>query len=121
MSDSLRSHGMQNARLPCPSPTPELAQTHVHRVGDAIQPSHPLLSPSPAFNLSQRQGLCTLAFNFSHGIADHNMTAPAPGITSLQSIQDREMHKSILLIRGLSPFNQEEDFPPLPQKFPPVL
>ena len=26
---------------------PELAQTHVHRVGDAIQPSHPLLSPSP--------------------------------------------------------------------------
>ena len=31
---------------------PELAQTHVHRVGDAIQPSHPLLSPSPVFNLS---------------------------------------------------------------------
>ena len=31
---------------------PELAQTYVHRVGDAIQPSHPLLSPSPpAFNL----------------------------------------------------------------------
>ena len=37
---------------------PELAQSHVHRVGDAIQPSHPLLSPSPpAFNLSQHQGL----------------------------------------------------------------
>ena len=37
---------------------PELAQTHVHRVGDAIQPSHPLLTPSPpAFNLSQQQGL----------------------------------------------------------------
>ena len=36
----------------------ELAQTHVHWVGDAIQPSHPLLSPSPpAFNLSQHQGL----------------------------------------------------------------
>ena len=36
----------------------ELTQTHVHRVGDAIQPSHPLLSPSPpAFNLSQHQGL----------------------------------------------------------------
>ena len=33
---------------------PELAQTHVHQVGDAIQPSHPLLSPSPPiFNLSQ--------------------------------------------------------------------
>ena len=37
---------------------PELAQTHVHWVGDAIQPSHPLLSPSPpAFNLSQHQSL----------------------------------------------------------------
>ena len=37
---------------------PELAQTNVHRVGDAIQPSHPLSSPSPpAFILSQHQGL----------------------------------------------------------------
>ena len=37
---------------------PELAQTHVYQVGDAIQPSHPLLSPSPtAFSLSQQQGL----------------------------------------------------------------
>ena len=37
---------------------PEFAQTHVHRVGDAIQPSHPLLSPSPpAFNLFQHHGL----------------------------------------------------------------
>ena len=37
---------------------PELAQTHVHRVGDAIQPSHPLSSPSPPiFNLSQHEGL----------------------------------------------------------------
>ena len=36
----------------------ELGQTHVHRVGDAIQPSYPLLSPSPpAFNLSQHQRL----------------------------------------------------------------
>ena len=37
---------------------PELAQIHVHWVSDAIQPSHPLPSPSrPAFNLSQHQGL----------------------------------------------------------------
>ena len=36
----------------------ELAQTYVHWVGDAIQPSHPLTSPSPpAFNLTQHQGL----------------------------------------------------------------
>ena len=37
---------------------PEFAQTHVRLVSDAIQPAHPLLSPSPpAFNLSQHQGL----------------------------------------------------------------
>ena len=37
---------------------PEPTQTHVHRVGDAIQPSQPLSSPSPpAFSLSQHQGL----------------------------------------------------------------
>ena len=37
---------------------PELAQTHVHRVGGAIQPSHPLSAPSPpAFNLFQHPGL----------------------------------------------------------------
>ena len=37
---------------------PDLAQTYVHRVSDALQPSHPLPSPfPPAFNLSQHQGL----------------------------------------------------------------
>ena len=37
---------------------PEFTHTHIHWVGDAIQPSHPLSSPSPsAFNLSQHQGL----------------------------------------------------------------
>ena len=38
---------------------PELMQTHVQQVNDTIPPSHPLSSPfSPAFNLSQHQGLC---------------------------------------------------------------
>ena len=45
-------------RLPVYHQLPELTQTHVHWVGDAIQPSHPLLfPPPPAFNLSQHQGL----------------------------------------------------------------
>ena len=58
MSDSLRPHGLQHARPPCPSPTPRVYSTHVHWVGDAIQPSHPLSSPSPpAFNHSQHQSL----------------------------------------------------------------
>ena len=44
--------------LPVHQQLPEFTQTHVHQVGDAIQPSHPLLSPSsPALNLSQHQGL----------------------------------------------------------------
>ena len=47
----------------------ELAQTHVHRVSDAIQPFHPLSSPSPpAFNLSQHQGLFQ-GVNYSHQVA----------------------------------------------------
>ena len=42
--------------LPVHHYVPEFTQSHVHRVSDAIQPSHPLLSPSPpAFNLSQHQ------------------------------------------------------------------
>ena len=44
--------------LPVHHQLPESTQTHVHEVGDAIQPSHPLSSPSPpALNLSQHQGL----------------------------------------------------------------
>ena len=45
--------------LPIHHHLPELAQTHIHQVGDAIPPSHPLSSPSPpAFCLSQHQCLC---------------------------------------------------------------
>ena len=40
---TLRPYGLQHARLPWPSPTPRVIQTHFHRIGDAIQPSHPLL------------------------------------------------------------------------------
>ena len=62
VSDSLQHHGLKHSRLPCPSQLLELAQTHIHWVGDAIQPSHPLipfsscLQPFPAlgsFPMSQ--------------------------------------------------------------------
>ena len=70
MSNSLWPHGPQHARFPCPSPTPKLAKTHVHWVGDVIQPSHPLSSPSPpAFNLYQHQGLlqwASILWGFPH-------------------------------------------------------
>ena len=68
--------------LPVHQQLPKLAQTHVHRVGDAIQPSHPLSSPSPpAFNLSQHKGLFKLVvfcirwpkyWSFSFSISSSN-------------------------------------------------
>ena len=58
MSDSLWPCELQFARFPIPSPAPRVCSTHVHWVSDAIQPSHPLSSPSPtALNLSQHQSL----------------------------------------------------------------
>ena len=59
MSDSLQPHESHHPGLPVHHQLPELTRTHVHRVGDAIQPSHPLSSPFPlAPNPSQHQGLC---------------------------------------------------------------
>ena len=46
----------------------EFTQTYVHHVSDAIQPSHPLSSPSPDFNLSQHQGLFKWVIS-SHQVA----------------------------------------------------
>ena len=55
---TLRPHGLRHTRFPCPPPTLEPIQIHVHCIADAIQPSLPLLSPSsPTFSLSQHQGL----------------------------------------------------------------
>ena len=56
---------------------PELAQTHVHRVGNAIQPCHPLSSPSPpTFSLSQHQGLFQWVSS-SHQVAKVRVSASA--------------------------------------------
>ena len=51
VSDSLQPHEPQHTRPLCPSPTPKVHPNPCHWVGDAIQPSHPLSSPStPAIN-----------------------------------------------------------------------
>ena len=47
MSHSLWPHGLQHARPPCPSPTPGVYSNSCPLISDAIQPSHPLSSPSP--------------------------------------------------------------------------
>ena len=65
---------------------PELAQTHVHQVGDAIQPSYPLSLPSPpTFNLSQHQGLFLSQFFPSGG---QNIWASASTSVLQMNIQD---------------------------------
>ena len=69
VSDSLRPHQSQHARPPVHHQLPEFTQTHVHRVGDAIQTSQPLSSPfPPAPNPSQHQSLFQRV-NFLHEVA----------------------------------------------------
>ena len=57
----------------------ELTQAHVHRVGDTIYPSHPLSSPSPAFSLSQHQGL-SQGVSSSHQVARGSASVPPMNI-----------------------------------------
>ena len=94
--------------LPVHHQLPEFTQTHVHQVGDAIQQSHPLASPSPpAFDLSQNQGkifpiestLCMRwpkYWSFSFSISPSN---EHPGLISFRmdwldilAVQIRDLH-----------------------------
>ena len=84
--------------LPVQHQLPGFTQTHAHRVSDAIQPSHPLSSPSPpAPNLSQRQGLFQWV-NSSHEVAkvlafQHTLTkwvqTPALPLTSTVTLGNK--------------------------------
>ena len=68
MSHYLRPHGRSTPGFPVHHQLLELAQTHIHRVSDAIQPSHPLSSPSPpALNLPQHQGSFPMSWLFASG------------------------------------------------------
>ena len=83
--------------LPVHHHLPEFTQTHVHRVHDAIQPSHPLSSPSPpAFILSHRQGLFQFSASGSQSIGVSASASVLPmniqdwfplGLTGLISLQ----------------------------------
>ena len=91
--------------LPVHHQLPEFIQTHVHWVGDAIQPSHPLSSPSPlAFNLSQHQGLFKCQFFASGGqsigvsastsVLPMNIQSRFPlGLTGWISLQSKGLSK----------------------------
>ena len=87
---------------------PEFAQTHVQRVSDAIQPSHPLSSPSaPALNLSQHQGLFqwvsslhqvakVLEPQLRHPVLPMNIQGWLPlGFTGLISLKSKGLSESL--------------------------
>ena len=94
---------------------PELAQTHIHWVSDAIQPSHPLSSPSPpTFNLSQHQGLYSESvlrirwskyWSFSFSISPSNEYS---GLISFK-IDWLDLHAVQRTLRSLS--NTTDTFP----------
>ena len=83
----------------------EFAHTHVHRVSDAIQPSHPLLSPSlPTLNLSQHQGcsnesaLCIRwakcwSFSFSISPSNDYLGLSPLGLTGLVPLQSQGLSR----------------------------
>ena len=90
----------------------EFTQTHVHWVGDAIQPSHPLSSPSPpAINLSQHQSLFQWV-NYLHEVAKYwsfsfsiNPSNEYPGLISFK------MDRIRLVASSGSPRDSQDSFP----------
>ena len=94
--------------LPVHHQLPEFTQTHVHQVGDAIQPSHPLLSTSPAPNPSQHQSLCQWV----------NSSQEVARLLEFQ-LQHRSFqwtHRTDLLYNGLvgSPYSPRDSQEPSP-------
>ena len=92
--------------MDCSTPVLPVHQTHVHQVSDAIQPSHPLSSPSPpAFNLSQHQGLFKWVQFFASSGQSIGVSALASvlplniqswfplGLTSLISLQSKRLSR----------------------------
>ena len=104
VSDPLQPMDCSTPSLPVHHQPPEFTQTHVHRVGDAIQPSHPLSSPSPrALNLSQHQRLFKWVSS-SHqmsrviGASDQSFQGIfkswfSLGLTSLISLQSKRLSR----------------------------
>ena len=103
---TLWPHGLQHARLPCPSPTPGPCSYSCPSSQWHLQSSHPLLSPSPpAFNLSQRQGLFqrvsylhqmakVLEFQLQHQSFQWNIQDWFPlGLTGLISLHSKGLSR----------------------------
>ena len=81
VSDSSQPHGLQHTSLPCPSQhLLELAQTPVHQVGNAIQPPHPLPSPSPRLQYFPAPGGQSIGVSASASVFPVNI----PGLISFR-------------------------------------
>ena len=101
MSSSLGPRDCGTTGFPVHHQQMELAQTHVHQVGDAIQPSHPLSSPSPpALNFSQHQGQLFTSGGQSIGASASASVLPMNiqdwfplGLTSLISFQSKGLSR----------------------------
>ena len=106
MSDSLWPRGLHYGRLPCPSPPPELIQTHVHRVGDAIQPSHPLppflLLPSNFLSIRVFSNESALGISWPKYWSFSFIISPSSEFSGLISFRIDSFRLISLLSKGLS-------------------
>ena len=103
VSDYFQYHGLQHARLPCPSQFPELAQTHVHPVGDTILSSVipfssclPSFPASGAFPMSQlfTWGGQSIGTSASTSVLSMNIQDWFPlGLTGLISLQSKGLSR----------------------------
>ena len=111
VSYCLWPYGLQHARPPFHHQLQEFTQTHLHWVGDAIQPSHPLLSPSPpAFNLSQHQCLFQWVSS-SHQVAKVLELQLQHQQQSFQWIFGTDFLEDWLVWTPCSPRDSQESFP----------
>ena len=103
MSNYVRSHGLQHARLPHPKLSPGL-WSHVHWISDTLQLSHPLLPSSPAFNLSQNLSLFRWfrssikwpkfwSFSFNINTSNEYSGLISLGLTGLISLEFKELSR----------------------------
>ena len=81
--------------LPVHHQLPEFTQTHVHWLGDAIQPSHPLSSPSPAFNLSPASG----SFQMSRSASGGQSIGVSASILQSFSFSPSNEHSGLIYFR----------------------
>ena len=90
-----------DARHPCPSPSPELAQTHVHWVGGANQPSHPLSLPSifPSIRVFSNEPALHIRWPKYWASAPQTELKSSRNVRIFTAEKEMETHSSVLALR----------------------